>query len=69
MKKKDKNKNKMEHQKAKQKMFNDIFDEPFGQLEQQISYSSLMLPAFCNKSYPFIHFVILSILFTFTLAR
>jgi hypothetical protein len=30
MKKKDKNKNKMEHQKAKQKMFNDIFDEPFG---------------------------------------
>ena len=26
----NKNKNKVEHKKSKQQMFNDIFDEPFG---------------------------------------
>ena len=33
MKKKDKNK--MEHQKSKQEMFNDIFDEPFGKKREE----------------------------------
>ena len=39
MKKKDKNKNKIEHQKVKQKMFNDIFDEPFGEKREKIEKS------------------------------
>ena len=32
----NKNKNKVEHQKSKQEMFNDIFDEPFGKKRSDI---------------------------------
>tara|TARA_B100001971_G_C18073690_1_gene474481 strand:+ start:155 stop:319 length:165 start_codon:yes stop_codon:yes gene_type:complete len=31
-----KNKSQVEHQKSKQKMFNDIFDEPFGKKRSDI---------------------------------
>ena len=44
----DKNKNKVEYQKSKQEMFNDIFDEPFGKKREEF-YKNKIITDQINK--------------------